>query len=64
MDLDPPAGRTLGQVLFFDHEVGAEAGVKATSFAAWLVDVARSFESGEIVMTEDGYPRPAEWDEA
>jgi cell wall assembly regulator SMI1 len=52
LDLDPAPGGNAGQVINFDHEVGA-TGVLAPSFRAYLAAFADDLEAGCYAAWED-----------
>jgi cell wall assembly regulator SMI1 len=52
LDLDPAPGGDMGQVINFDHEVGATE-VLATSFRAYLAAFADDLEAGCYAPWED-----------
>jgi len=52
LDMDPPRGGTLGQVIRFRREANFHS-VEAADFGAWLSQVADWFERGELVPDDD-----------
>jgi cell wall assembly regulator SMI1 len=53
LDLDPPDGGNVGQVINFDHEVGATE-VLADSFGSFLAAFADDLEAGHFTMSAGG----------
>jgi cell wall assembly regulator SMI1 len=51
IDLDPPSGGAVGQVIEYDHEVGPTR-VLAPSFATWLARIATALETGKLVWND------------
>ena len=54
IDLEPPPGGDLGQVILFQHDTPYRE-VVASSFGAWLQQIAALLESGAYVSTPAGY---------
>jgi cell wall assembly regulator SMI1 len=52
LDLAPGKGGTAGQVMVFFHDVKGRPRI-AKSYAAWLEELAKGFESGKYVLDED-----------
>lgn len=53
LDLDPGAGGRVGQVFYFDHELGPRA-VAFPSFTAWLDALLVEMEAGKISLDPAG----------
>ncbi|QEG26409.1 SMI1 / KNR4 family protein [Gemmata obscuriglobus] len=66
VDLDPAPGGKVGQIIWFDHEVGPVR-VVASGFAAWLEQYATALESGRyayhptegVIDTQEAEPGAA-----
>jgi cell wall assembly regulator SMI1 len=56
----PPGGQT-GQIICFDHEVGANY-VIADSFAEWLAELANEFRTGTYRVNDAGALVLAAWE--
>ena len=42
-------------MFFFDHEVGVEAAVQASSFVEWLERYATTLENGQWRVNDEGW---------
>jgi cell wall assembly regulator SMI1 len=52
LDLAPTRGGTAGQIIIFFHDMKDRPRI-AKSYAAWLEELAKGFESGRYILDED-----------
>ena len=53
LDLDPAPGGGVGQIVYFDHEVGSTA-VLYPSFTAWFAHYVEQVDRGRMRVVADG----------